>query len=77
MAGVLPGAPAPVWSDPSVAVAEQQDGLAEGAHLGHKRSVNGTPSQRQGCVAGGGNAAFGHAGQSEPWELCWISSEPA
>lgn len=57
-------------SDPSVAVAEQQDGPAEGAHPRIKESVNWTSSQQQGCVAGRGDAAFSHAGPREPWELC-------
>lgn len=56
---VLAVAPAPVWA----VTPQWQDSTAEGAGLRHKGSVTKTSSQRQGCAAGGGDAAFSHAGQ--------------
>ena len=53
------------WLDSDPSVAEQQDGLAEGARPRNKGFVNWTSCQRQGC-----DAAFGHKGQREPWEWC-------
>lgn len=74
---IMSGSSRSLDSDPLVAVAEQQDGLAEGARPRNKGSLNWTSSQRQGCMAGGVDAAFGHAGQREHWKLCQISPEPA
>lgn len=46
-------------------VAEQQNGLAQGAHPTNQGSVNWASIQRQGRVPGGGDAALSHAGNCD------------